>query len=59
MRKYTAKECRCWANYPNSSQRKLNGSWKCVDCYKLVIQGDGYKRKTRCELKEGDTDDNR
>lgn len=52
MRKYTAKECRCWANYPNSSQRKLNGSWKCVDCYKLVSQGDGYKRKTRCELKE-------
>lgn len=54
MRKYTAKECRCWSNYPNEAHKKLNGSWKCIDCYELVKQG-SWKHKTRCKLKESDS----
>lgn len=56
MRKYTAKECRCWSDYPNAAHRKFNGSWKCIDCYELVKQG-SWKQKTRCKLKEGETDE--
>lgn len=56
MKKYTAKECRCWREYPNSMQKKTNGQWKCVDCYELVKQGD-WKHKTRCKLKEVNADD--
>ena len=50
MKKYTAKECRCWNNYPNKMY-KTPEQWKCVDCYELVKQGD-WKHKTRCKLKE-------
>ena len=28
--KYTAKECRCWREYPNPMQKKSNGQWKCI-----------------------------
>ena len=56
MQKYTAKECRCWSPYPNTSCKKLNGEWKCVDCYELVKQGD-WQHKTRCKLKEAKADD--
>lgn len=52
MTTYTAKECRCWSKYPNQANKKLSGAWKCVDCYELVKDGDGYKHKTRCRLKE-------
>ena len=56
MQKYTAKECRCWSNYPNQMHKKSDGQWKCVDCYKLVKQGD-WKHKTRCKLKEVNADE--
>ena len=49
--KYKEKECRCWTNYPNEAFKKKNGEWKCEQ-YKCVLQGDGWKRKTRCVLKE-------
>lgn len=52
MRTYTAKECRCWSDYPNQANKKLNGQWKCVDCYELIKNGDGRNKKTRCKLKE-------
>ena len=51
MVKYKAKECRCWSDYPNYSQKKNNGQFKCIDCYELVKQGD-YRHKTICKLKE-------
>lgn len=57
MRKYKAKECRCWCDYPNKAHEKLNGEWKCVDCYELVKKGIGHKRKTVCKLKEENTDE--
>lgn len=53
--KYTAKECRCWCKYPNTSYKRFNGSWKCVDCYELVsdvVDVVGLRRKTICKLKE-------
>lgn len=53
--KYTAKECRCWSSYPNTSCKKMNGEWKCVDCYELVKE-DGWKNKTICKLKEVQND---
>ena len=56
MKKYTAKECRCWNNYPNKMY-KTPEQWKCVDCYELVKQGD-WKHKTICKLKEANADDN-
>ena len=37
---------------------KMDGEWKCVDCYKLVKQGD-WKHKTRCKLKEVNADEDR
>lgn len=49
MKTYTAKECRCWCEYPNPAY-KNEKQWKCVDCYELVKQGD-WKSKTRCKLK--------
>ena len=51
MKKYTAKECRCWSNYPNPMHKKSNGQWKCIDCYELAKKGD-WKHKTICKLKE-------
>ena len=48
---YKAKECRCWCKYPNTSYKRLNGSWKCVDCYELVSDVVGHRRKTICKLK--------
>lgn len=50
--KYKAKECRCWSDYPNHACKKLNGQWKCLDCYELIQNGNSRK-KTRCKLKEG------
>lgn len=52
--KYKAKECRCWVEYPNEAYQKRNGEWKCIDQYECVLQGDRWKKKTRCVLKEGD-----
>ena len=55
MQKYTAKECRCWNEYPNT-MCKTPKQWKCVDCYELVKKGD-WKHKTRCRLKEINDED--
>lgn len=49
MRKYKAKECRCWQSYPNKNYKYFN-IWKCVDCYELVQDRKG-NRKTKCKLK--------
>lgn len=40
--------CSCWIKYPNDSHKKLNGKWKCVDCYRCIRDTDG-KHKTICE----------
>lgn len=55
MRKYTAKDCACWAKYPNKNYKR-DDQWKCVDCYELVKDGD-YRHKTRCRLKEDGRDE--
>ena len=59
MKKYTAKECSCWIDYPNPAHKKSNGQWKCVDCYKQVRKRNGYTSKTKCVLVEkgGDADE--
>ena len=54
--KQKAKECRCWVDYPNKSYKKENGKWKCIDDYECIMQHDGWKKKTRCILKEENND---
>lgn len=53
--KYSATECRCWCNYPNPTQKREDGSWKCTDSYELVKNRTSRYRsgKTRCRLKKG------
>lgn len=52
MKTYTAKECSCWCDYPNQAYKKINGQWKCIDCYKQVRKRNGHYRKTKCVLIE-------
>lgn len=50
-----AKECSCYASYPNESHKKKNGKWKCVDDYECV-RNCTHKQKTKCVLKENNNE---
>lgn len=51
MKKYTAKECACWCEYPNPFYNK-GGHCKCLEQYKNVRLRKGHTRKTKCVLIE-------
>lgn len=51
MKKYTAKECSCWCDYPNPYYDK-NGHNKCLEQYRNVCLKQGCTRKTKCVLIE-------
>lgn len=51
MKKYTAKECSCWCDYPNPYYNK-DGHNKCLEQYRNVCLKQGCTRKTKCVLIE-------
>ena len=50
-KKYTAKECTCWCDYPNAFYNK-DGHSKCLGQYRNIRLKQGHYRKTKCVLIE-------
>ena len=48
-------DCSCFADYPNESHRRKDGSWKCVDRFEKCEDWQGKylgSCKTHCRKKE-------
>lgn len=59
MRKYKAKECSCWSDYPNYYYGQPGRCNKCVELYRNIRQTNHISRKTKCiliEAERGDAD---
>ena len=52
MRKYTAKECTCWCDYPNPYYSKKKRTNKCLEQYRNISLTNNVTRKTKCVLIE-------
>ena len=57
MRKYTAKECTCWCDYPNPYYSKKKRTNKCLEQYRNISLTNNVTRKTKCVLIESESEE--